>query len=157
MKISVPAALDLLPADQLRASEERMVLVKYLKRASGSLMGDVQSNREKVCLTGTGTGRSTIAPGYVGVTRALPKTFCMCTENNEFISGVRNEDRTMVCRRCFALPSRYHVLTRLKSQPCASFGCRLRCENMYSTCSQFCMRRASAWSATTISIDERKS
>ena len=142
MKINVPA-LDLLPVDQPRARDARMALVKYLKRASGSFIGEMESNRENVCLTGTGTGSSVIAPGYVGVIRAFPKTFCICVENNELISGVINELSTIVCRRYLAFPSRYHVLTRLKSQPCASFGCKLRCENIYSTCSQFCMRRPS--------------
>lgn len=63
MKISVPAAEDLPEPVQFLARDERTVLVKYLNRASGSLVGERESNREKVWRTGMGTGMSRIAPG----------------------------------------------------------------------------------------------
>lgn len=110
----------------LRTSAERTVVVKYLKRASGSLVGEMLSKREKVCFIGTGRGTSEMAPVYVGVRRVLPAMFCIWDENRELISGVMYEDRTIVWRMYRAWLSKYQVRTRLKSQPCASFGCRLR-------------------------------
>lgn len=61
--MSVPPALALLRlVVMLRTREDKMVVVNCLNRASGSLAGERQSKREKVCLTGTGSGSSEIAP-----------------------------------------------------------------------------------------------
>lgn len=118
MKIRVPDVLGFPPLPvELRTRDESTALVKYLKRSSGSFTGEVELNREKVCLTGTGSGRSRIAPSYVGVTLILPAVFCIWDENRAFISGVMKDERTSVWRTYLAWPSRYQLRTRLKSQP----------------------------------------
>lgn len=61
MKIRVPE-LPLLLAVIFFTRDDRIVVVKCLNRASGSLDGDRLSIRVKVCLIETGRGRSVIAP-----------------------------------------------------------------------------------------------
>lgn len=124
--MSVPVPFDLPVPVQLRASDERTVLVKYLKRASGSFAGLSASKRENVCFTGTGTGRLTMAPSYVGVILTLPHAFCMWVDNNALISGVMKDAKTSVCRTYLEWPSKYQFRTRLKSHPCDSLGCKFR-------------------------------
>lgn len=98
-------------------SVERIVVVKCLNRASGSFCGERLSIRVNVCLTEIGSGRSVIAPVWVGVTFTRPEVFCICVEKSELISGVMNDDRTIVWRMCRAWLSRYQFRTRLKSHP----------------------------------------
>ncbi len=137
----------------------RTAVVKYLKRESGSLDGDGDSNLEKVCLIWFGSRPpvSRMAPGYSGRSRDLPETLCMCLEKRLLISGVMKDERMMVWRKWRALPSRYQCRTLEKSQPCASFGWRFTCSSANSTCSQFCISIASVWSTIRISIELRKS
>lgn len=62
MKIKVPPGFPFPLFVRFRINCERIVVVKCLKRASGSFAGAGESKRENVCFTGTGRGRSVIAP-----------------------------------------------------------------------------------------------
>lgn len=77
MKINVPPAAGFLPRPISLTSDDSTVVVKCLKRASGSLAGVRQSNRANVCLGDTGSGTSDMAPAYTGVALILPPTFCI--------------------------------------------------------------------------------
>lgn len=143
MKINVPPLLFfllllLLPLNFF-TNDDNTVVVKYLNLASGSLVGEILSNRENTCFTGIGSNICVIAPSYIGDNLTLPEKLFICDENNELISGVIYGVITIVCRKFRAWLSKYHVRTRLKSHPCASFGCRLSRWKMYSTWSQFCI------------------
>jgi hypothetical protein len=63
MKIRVPEPPICPAPSHFRKRGERIVLVKYLKRVSGSFAREIESKREKVCLTGIGSGSSRMAPG----------------------------------------------------------------------------------------------
>ena len=91
-----------MPCAQFRESLVKTVLTKNLKRKSGSFADEGESKREKVCFTGFGNGRLTMAPGCLGVTLTFPKTFCKYELKREFISGVKKDERISVCRRYFA-------------------------------------------------------
>lgn len=62
IKINVPEPLPFPLPVIFFMREDRMAVVKYLNRASGSFAGERLSDREKVCLTGTGRGTSVMAP-----------------------------------------------------------------------------------------------
>lgn len=62
MKIKVPTGFPFPLIARFRVNCVRIVVVKCLKRASGSFVGMGESKREKVCFTGTGRGSSVIAP-----------------------------------------------------------------------------------------------
>lgn len=61
-KMRVPEPPLLLRPVMFFTSVERIVVVKCLKRASGSLDGERLSIRVKVCFTDTGSGSSVMAP-----------------------------------------------------------------------------------------------
>lgn len=62
MKIRVPEPPDFPVPGLFRKKGERIALVKYLKRASGSFAGETESKRENVFLIGIESGDSRMAP-----------------------------------------------------------------------------------------------